>query len=93
MHARMHAVARPVTGAAWCAFCGATVATADWLQVKVLWVINAVEKNFEKALPGDVRDALNAARKKKGGIYATEEGKKDADKEEEDAKGELLLAD
>lgn len=61
-----------------------------WAQVKVLWVINAVEKNWEKSLPEDVRDALNASRKKKGGIYATEEGKKDADQDEEDAKGELV---
>jgi hypothetical protein len=57
--------------------------------VKVLWVVNAVEKNWEQELPKDVRDALNASRNKRGGLYAKEEGKADATQEEEDAKGEL----
>jgi hypothetical protein len=58
-------------------------------QVKVLWVVNAVEKNWERELPKDVRDELNASRNRRGGLYATEEGKADATKEEEEAKGEL----
>lgn len=52
-------------------------------QVKVLWVVNAVEKTWEKALPDEVGKALTGSRKKKGGLYATGEASKDA--EEEDA--------
>lgn len=57
-------------------------------QVKVLWVVNAVEKNWEAQLPKEVRDALNGSRKKKGGLYAKEESAKDAAPEDKDAKGE-----
>lgn len=58
------------------------------LQVRVLWVVNAVEKNWEKLLPEEVHNTLSASRKKKGGLYATAETAKDADPEEKDAKGE-----
>jgi hypothetical protein len=54
----------------------------------VLWVVNAVEKNWEKQLPEEMHNALSASRKKKGGLYATAETAKDADPEEKDAKGE-----
>lgn len=73
----------------WTLFAAGTVQHVAVAQVKVLWVINAVEKNWEKDLPKDVRDALNASRKKRGGLYATEAGKADATQEAQDAKGEL----
>lgn len=52
-----------------------------------MFVVNAVEHNWEKQLPENVLDPLNAARKKKGGLYSKEETKKDAAPEAEDAKG------
>jgi len=58
------------------------------MQAKVLWVVNAVEKDWEKQLPDEVQGPLNASRKKKGGLYASEETKSDA--EPDDAKGGYL---
>ena len=49
------------------------------LQAKVLWVVNAVETKWEKQLPSDVHEALEGARKKKGGLYATGEAAPEED--------------
>lgn len=39
------------------------------LQVKVLWVINAVQKNWEKQLPDETQGTLAKSRTQKGGLY------------------------
>jgi hypothetical protein len=59
------------------------------LQVKVLWVVNAVEKNWEKQLPSEVRKWLDNARSKKGGLYAKPGAAEDEEKTT-DGKGKLL---
>lgn len=59
------------------------------LQVKVLWVVNAVEKNWEKQLPSEVLKWLDNARSKKGGLYAKPGAAEDTEKTT-DGKGKLL---
>jgi poly(3-hydroxyalkanoate) synthetase len=55
----------------------------------VLWVVNAVEKNWEKQLPAEVRKWLDNARTKKGGLYAKSDAAADAETTT-DGKGERL---
>jgi hypothetical protein len=42
------------------------------VQVKVLWVFNVQQTNWEKALPEDTRAMLDRSRSKRGGLYAKE---------------------
>jgi hypothetical protein len=47
-------------------------------QVKVLWVFNAQQTNWEKQLPAETQALLDRRRAKKGGLFARKERQKQA---------------
>jgi hypothetical protein len=54
------------------------------VQVKVLWVFNAQQTNWEEQLPEDTRAMLDHSRSKRGGLFE-KEGATDAESD-----GELI---
>eukprot|EP00878_Enallax_costatus_P000930 GHUV01001060.1.p1 GENE.GHUV01001060.1~~GHUV01001060.1.p1 ORF type:complete len:719 (+),score=173.97 GHUV01001060.1:262-2418(+) len=60
-------------------------------KVKVLWVANGLQKNWEKLLPPDTQGTLAKSRYMKGGLYEGNKALRDAAPRQGDGNGELKM--